>query len=112
MPANSPIPFPDSRIEAPSIPASDQGAVISNSVLLTAQVTWSQNLVHAKVLTTFLWYGEVVCQPQGKFIQGFATPPQTVQSEVNEIAKAVVKEIARLFAWTHRFNELNLKSDS
>jgi predicted DNA-binding transcriptional regulator AlpA len=31
MPANSPIPFSDSRSEAPSIPASDQGAVISNS---------------------------------------------------------------------------------
>jgi len=31
MPANSPIPFPDSRTEAPSIPATDQGSVISNS---------------------------------------------------------------------------------
>ena len=30
MPANSPIPFPDSRSEALSIPASDQGAVIPN----------------------------------------------------------------------------------
>ena len=84
MPANSPIPFPDSRTEAPSIPASDQGAVISNSQsdsperilragygqdkdpLLTAQVAWSQNLGHAKVLTTFLSYGEVACQHQGK----------------------------------------------
>jgi hypothetical protein len=81
MPANSPIPFPDSRSEASSIPANDQGAVISNSQsdsperilragyeqdmdpLLTAQVTWSQNLGHAKVLTTFLGYGEVACQP-------------------------------------------------
>ena len=59
MPANSPIPFPDSRTEALSIPASDQGSAISNSQsdrakrilragsgqdkdpLLTAQVTWS-----------------------------------------------------------------------
>src|SRR5260370_40869147 len=84
MPANSPIPLPDSRTEAPSIPASDQGAVISNSQsdnperilragsgkdkdpLLTAEVTWSQNLGHAKILTTFLSYGEVACQHQGK----------------------------------------------
>ena|SRR6266851_260689 len=81
MPTNSPIPFSDSRSEAPSIPASDQGTVISKAQsdsrerilragsgqdkdpLLTAQVTWSQNLVHAKVLTTFLSYGEVACQP-------------------------------------------------
>ncbi len=114
MPANSPIPFPDSRTEAPSIPASDQGAVISNSQsdsperilragsgqdkdsLLTAQVAWSQNLGHAKVLTTFLSYGEVACQRKGEIIQGFATPLQAVQSEVNEIGEAVVKEIARL----------------
>jgi hypothetical protein len=59
MPANSPIPFPDSRTDAPSIPTSDQGSVIPNSQsdrakrilragsgqdkdpLLTAQVTWS-----------------------------------------------------------------------
>jgi hypothetical protein len=114
MPANSPIPLPDSRTEAPSIPASDQGSVISNSQsdsperilragsgqdkdpLLTAQVAWSQNLGHAKVLTTFLSYGEVACQRQVEIIQAFATPPQAVQSEVNEIAKALVKEIARL----------------
>ena len=31
MPANSPIPIPDPRTETPSIPANDQGAVISNS---------------------------------------------------------------------------------
>jgi hypothetical protein len=31
MPANSPIPFPDSCAEAASIPASDQGAVISKA---------------------------------------------------------------------------------
>jgi predicted DNA-binding transcriptional regulator AlpA len=31
MPANSPIPFSDSRRETQSIPASDHGAVISNS---------------------------------------------------------------------------------
>jgi len=55
-----------------------------------------QNLGHAKVLTTFLSYGEVACQLQVEIIQGFATPPQAVQSEVNELAKAVVKEIERL----------------
>src|SRR5713226_6162839 len=113
MPANSPIPFPDSRTEAQSIPAGDQGAVISSQSdsperilraesrqgkdsLLTAQVAWSQNLGHAKVLTTFLSYGEVACQRKGEIIQGFATPLQAVQSEVNEIGEAVVKEIARL----------------
>jgi hypothetical protein len=64
--------------------------------LLTAQVAWSQNLGHAKVLTTSISYGEVACQRKGEIIQGFATPPQAVQSEVNEIGEGVVKEIARL----------------
>jgi hypothetical protein len=107
---NSPIPFSDSRSEAPSIPASDQGTVISKAQsdsperilragsgrdkdpLLTAQVTWSQNLGHAKVLTTLAMAKLRVSQ----IIQGFATPPHVVQSEVSEIAKAVVKEITRL----------------
>src|SRR5712691_3616980 len=111
MPANSPIPFPDSRTEAQSIPAVDQGAVISNSQsdsperilraesgqdkdpLLTAQVAWSQNLGHAKVLTTFLSYGEVACQRQGENIQALATPQQAVQSDVHEIAEAVFKRL-------------------
>jgi len=56
---------------------------------------WSQNLGHEGVLTTFLSYGEVACQRQGEIIRGLATPQQAVPSEVNEIAKAVVQEMAR-----------------
>ncbi len=111
MPANSPIPFPDSRTEAPSIPASDHGAVISKAQsdsperilrarygqdkdpLLTAQVAWSQNLGHAKVLTTFFSYGEVACQRKGEIIQGFATPPPAVQSEVNELRRQWLRKL-------------------
>jgi integrase len=52
---------------------------------------WSQNLGHEKVLTTFISYGEVGYQRQGEIIRGLATPQQPVQSDANEIAKAVVK---------------------
>jgi integrase len=54
---------------------------------------WSQNLGHEKVLTTFLCYGEVACQRQGEIIRGLATPQQAMQSDVNELAKAIAREM-------------------
>ena len=54
---------------------------------------WSQNLGHEKVLTTFTSYGEVACQRQGEIIRGLATPQQAVQSDVNEIAEAMLKKL-------------------
>lgn len=54
---------------------------------------WSQNLGHEKVLTTFLSYGEVACQRQGEIIRGLATPQQAMQSGVNELAKAIAREM-------------------
>jgi hypothetical protein len=35
---------------------------------------WSQNLVHDKVLTTFLNYGQVETSRQGEIIRGVSTP--------------------------------------
>lgn len=54
---------------------------------------WTQNLGHEKVLTTFLSYGEVACQRQGEIIRGLATPQQAMQSGVNELAKAIAREM-------------------
>lgn len=53
--------------------------------------SWSQNLGHEKVLTTFTSYGEVPCQRQGEIIRGLATPQQVVQPNVHEFVEAVVK---------------------
>lgn len=55
--------------------------------------SWSQNLGHEKVLTTFTSYGEVSCQRQGEIIRGLATPQQAVQPDVSELARAIAREI-------------------
>ncbi|TCV81287.1 tyrosine-type recombinase/integrase [Sulfurirhabdus autotrophica] len=54
---------------------------------------WSQNLGHEKVLTTFLSYGEVACQRQGEIIRSLASPKQSAQSDVNDIAEAVFRKL-------------------
>ena len=54
---------------------------------------WSQNLGHEKVLTTFLSYGEVACQRQGDIIRELATPLGAKQTDADEIAKAVIKQL-------------------
>jgi len=55
---------------------------------------WSQNLGHEKVLTTFLSYGEVACQRQGEIIHNLAKPQEAKQTDADEIAKAVIKQLA------------------
>jgi len=52
---------------------------------------WSQNLGHEKVLTTFLSYGEVGCQRQGEIIRDLAMPQKARQTDVSEIADAVLR---------------------
>lgn len=54
--------------------------------------TWSQNLGHEKVLTTFLSYGEVACQRQGEIICNLATPQKSVPTGADEIAETVFKK--------------------
>lgn len=54
---------------------------------------WSQNLGHEKVMTTFTSYGEVACQRQGEIIRDLATPQQAVQPDVNELARAIAREM-------------------
>lgn len=55
--------------------------------------SWSQNLGHDKVLTTFLSYGQVESARQGEIIRGLATLQQPMQSNANEIADAVFKRL-------------------
>lgn len=54
---------------------------------------WSQNLGHEKVLTTFLSYGEVAYGRQGEIIRNLANPHDSKPTNVEEIAKAVAKEL-------------------
>lgn len=54
---------------------------------------WSQNLGHEKVLTTFLSYGEVASRRQGEIIRDLAKPQANTMAGIDEIAKAVVKQL-------------------
>jgi integrase len=54
---------------------------------------WSQNLGHEGVLTTFLSYGEVASQRQGEIIKQLATSRRESVSNVNALAKALVREM-------------------
>jgi integrase len=53
---------------------------------------WSQNLGHEKVLTTFTSYGAVACERQSEILRGLANPQQSVQSDANQIAEAVLQK--------------------
>ncbi len=55
--------------------------------------SWSQNLGHEKVLTTFFSYGEVAIPRQGEIIKGLATQRPASVPDVAELAKAVVREM-------------------
>jgi integrase len=57
--------------------------------------SWSQNLGHDKVLTTFLSYGQVERSRQGEIIRGLAAPQAADQADVREIVRAVVWEMRR-----------------
>ena len=54
---------------------------------------WSQNLGHDKVLTTFLSYGQVESPRQGEIIRALGTPRVAGQADVDEIVRAVVREM-------------------
>lgn len=54
---------------------------------------WSQNLGHEKVLTTFLSYGEVVCQRQGEIIRDLAMPQRSISPDADIIAEAVFRKL-------------------
>lgn len=55
--------------------------------------SWSQNLGHEKILTTFTSYGEVSRQRQGEIIQGLATHKRIDQPGADEIAEAVFRRL-------------------
>lgn len=55
--------------------------------------SWSQNLGHDKVLTTFLSYGQVECARQGEIIRGLATPQLAAQPNVSDLARAIAREM-------------------
>jgi integrase len=54
---------------------------------------WSQNLGHEKVLTTFMNYGEITSQRQGEIIYNLTEPRFMASTEIDTIAKAVVKRL-------------------
>lgn len=54
---------------------------------------WSQNLGHAKVLTTFSSYGEVASSRQGEIMRGLAVPQMEKQTDAAEIANAVFRKL-------------------
>jgi len=54
---------------------------------------WSQNLGYEGVLTTFYSYGEAGNRRQGEIIQSLAESRRSVHPDVEEIAKAVAREL-------------------
>jgi len=55
--------------------------------------TWSQNLGHEKVLTTFYCYGEVSGQRQGEIIHGLASPKDVGQSDSRDLLKELARKL-------------------
>lgn len=55
--------------------------------------SWSQNLGHDKVLTTFLSYGQVEIARQGEIIRGLAARQPATQPNVDDLARAIVREM-------------------
>lgn len=55
--------------------------------------SWSQNLGHEEVLTTFYAYGEVQPQRQAEIFQQLKSPSVSANQNVDELAKAVVQEM-------------------
>lgn len=54
---------------------------------------WSQNLGHEQVLTTFTSYGAVRQDRQGEIIRKLGAPGQSVQSEADYFADAVLQRL-------------------
>lgn len=54
---------------------------------------WSQNLGHEQVLTTFLSYGSVAVDRQGKIIRELDTARQTKHHEAEDIAERIVSKL-------------------
>ena len=56
--------------------------------------TWSQNLGHEQILTTFGSDGQVASTRQREMIRDVVRPKRGERTDVEEIAKAVVREMA------------------
>ena len=67
---------------------------------IEAYKAWSQNLGHDGVLTTLVSYGQVATNRQGEIMQEMAKPRDTVQSNADEIAEAVVRKMRDAIAET------------
>jgi len=55
--------------------------------------SWSQNLGHEGVMTTFFSYGEVSSNRQAEIIQGLAKPQVDMQSDTDKLAEAIVRKM-------------------
>lgn len=58
--------------------------------------SWSQNLGHEKVLTTFFIYGEVPIRRQGEIIKSLGSPQANAPGGVLHLAKALAQEMKKL----------------
>ncbi len=54
---------------------------------------WSQNLGHEQVLTTFMNYGKVAIDRQGKILREIGNVQPSKQSDADEIADAVARKL-------------------
>jgi len=57
--------------------------------------SWSQNLGHEDVLTTFYSYGAVASRRQGEVILDLANPRLAVGLDAERIADAVARRLGR-----------------
>ena len=55
--------------------------------------SWSQNLGHDNVLTTLLSYGEVTYRRQGEIIKRLGRAPSANQTNLNELAEALLSKL-------------------
>ena len=55
--------------------------------------SWSQNLGHENVLTTFTSYGAVQHQRQGEIFQELKSPREVIPPNVTKLAKALAYEM-------------------
>ena len=72
-------------------------AILGEKVCKTPEEfkSWSQNLGHERVMTTFISYGEVQQNRQGEIFQQLKLPRSSSNQDVSELAKALAIEMKK-----------------
>ena len=86
---------PDSRISIPTVlHFRNTLAQLGEKVCKTPEQfkAWSQNLGHEKALTTFLSYGEVANQRQGKIIRNLSKSQGPITTDADMIVEALFRK--------------------